>query len=465
MNVSGIRLTLIAAALLPALSQAGDGPYVGLEGGANWAHKVRVKQGGAEVGQLQFDNGWAAGLALGYAFENGWRPELEYLHHNNKITTSGSPGTPGIGGIGGTPSTLTQGSIPADSYMANLWYDIKSSEGFFKTVHPYVGAGVGSVHYGFRNATVNGTYYGDHSTNQFGYQAGGGVGVDLTRHLTLAIDYRYMQAKRGYFAVAGGQEVNTFYRANMALASLRYSFGSEPPPPPPAPEPAVEVVPVEPAPPPVEAAPEPAPACNPPAGLKVDENCHIVEQSLVIQGVDFEFNSAQLTAPAQQTLDSVATALAAQPEVHVEIQGHTDNIGTAKYNLKLSQRRAESVKAYLVSKGVNADNLTAKGFGLTKPIADNSTDEGRAKNRRVDFEVTKAPADLKVKTEGASEASTDAAEQALPPAETAPAADQGAAAEPAAPEATPAAEPATDAAATAPSAEPAAGDSATPTTP
>jgi len=143
----------------------------------------------------------------------------------------------------------------------------------------------------------------------------------------------------------------------------------------------------------------------------MDANCHIIEQTLIVRAIDFEFNRDQLTAPARQTLDEVAHALVAQPELLVEIDGYTDSIGAAAYNLKLSQRRAEAVKAYLASQGVNAASLTAKGFGEASPVASNKTAEGRAENRRVAFRVSNAPAALHVVNEGATKSDTAAAEQ------------------------------------------------------
>ena len=107
----------------------------------------------------------------------------------------------------------------------------------------------------------------------------------------------------------------------------------------------------------------------------------------------------------------IGLALAAQPELNVEIEGHTDGIGSVAYNMKLSQRRADAVKAYLVGKSVDGGHLVAQGYGKSHPIASNDTDEGRAQNRRVEFDVQNAPFDVKVVKQGASAASTEAAEQ------------------------------------------------------
>jgi OOP family OmpA-OmpF porin len=134
-----------------------------------------------------------------------------------------------------------------------------------------------------------------------------------------------------------------------------------------------------------------------------------------VRAVDFEYNSDRLTAPARQTLDDVARALVAQPELRVEIQGYTDSIGSAAYNLRLSQRRADMVRSYLGTHGVDISTLTARGFGKDDPIANNATAEGRAQNRRVAFRVTNVPAHIHVETEGATDAGVEAAEKGAQP--------------------------------------------------
>ncbi len=104
-----------------------------------------------------------------------------------------------------------------------------------------------------------------------------------------------------------------------------------------------------------------------------------------LDGVTFEFDSAQLTPNAMNVLRRVAESLRGQPGVRVEIAGHTDNVGSADYNQSLSQRRAESVVNFLVSEGVDRGRLTARGYGETQPEADNSTADGRSRNRRVEM--------------------------------------------------------------------------------
>src|SRR5262249_50610305 len=106
---------------------------------------------------------------------------------------------------------------------------------------------------------------------------------------------------------------------------------------------------------------------------------------LVLEGVNFETNSATLTPEARVILDKVAQSLKDWPEVRVEIGGHTDSRGSDAHNLKLSDARAHSVMTYLTEHGVASSRLTAKGYGEKKPIATNATEEGRSKNRRVEL--------------------------------------------------------------------------------
>ena len=146
-------------------------------------------------------------------------------------------------------------------------------------------------------------------------------------------------------------------------------------------------------------------------GFQVDAVCRIIQQTVIVRAVDFKFNSVMLTAPAQQTLDQFASALSGQPELRIEIQGYTDLLGPDAYNLKLSQRRADAVKSYLVSKGANGTTLTARGYGKANPVASNDTAANRAMNRRVAFEVTNVPANIKVDVEPATPESTEAAAQ------------------------------------------------------
>ncbi|WP_366522393.1 OmpA family protein [Flagellatimonas centrodinii] len=126
---------------------------------------------------------------------------------------------------------------------------------------------------------------------------------------------------------------------------------------------------------------------KPRPGEEVDANGCAVDRGFILKGVKFEFDSAILTEEAKRILDRVSETLVAYPEINVELEGHTDNIGTAAYNLGLSERRAISVKEYLAGRGIAPTRMVPVGYGLTQPIADNSTEDGREDNRRVELTV------------------------------------------------------------------------------
>jgi outer membrane protein OmpA-like peptidoglycan-associated protein len=102
---------------------------------------------------------------------------------------------------------------------------------------------------------------------------------------------------------------------------------------------------------------------------------------------NFEFNSVALDDKASEYLDGLAKALQDNPELRIRLVGHTDNVGSEKFNQKLSVYRAEALKEFLVQRGVPADRIAAEGRGMKEALNDNRTDEDRAKNRRVELTI------------------------------------------------------------------------------
>ncbi|PZO28965.1 MAG: hypothetical protein DCF13_07340 [Flavobacteriaceae bacterium] len=104
--------------------------------------------------------------------------------------------------------------------------------------------------------------------------------------------------------------------------------------------------------------------------------------------VRFDTNKSTLTAAAKANLDKLVPVFNQYPDTNIQIYGYTDSTGAADYNLKLSDQRAASVKAYLASKGLAATRFVTTGLGIADPIATNDTPDGRSKNRRVEFAIT-----------------------------------------------------------------------------
>ena len=122
-------------------------------------------------------------------------------------------------------------------------------------------------------------------------------------------------------------------------------------------------------------------------GVKVDSKGCKLDARIELRGVNFASGNAILTATSSSVLDDMASTLKRYPNQKVEIAGHTDSAGARSYNVRLSQQRAEAVRTYLISQGVEADNLAARGYGPDSPVADNKTRAGRASNRRVELRL------------------------------------------------------------------------------
>ncbi len=132
-------------------------------------------------------------------------------------------------------------------------------------------------------------------------------------------------------------------------------------------------------------------------GFKDDDGCPdelppaVKKFTGVIEGITFKTGSANILPGSFNVLDRAVQVLKEYPEIKLEVQGHTDNRGKADYNRDLSQRRAESVRSYLVSRGIAPERVTAVGYGLDQPIADNSSESGRSRNRRTEFKLITGP--------------------------------------------------------------------------
>ncbi len=198
-----------------------------------------------------------------------------------------------------------------------------------------------------------------------------------------------------------------------------------PPPPPPPPEPVVAPPPPPPPPPPADSdgdgVPDSLDKCpDTPKGAAVDSNgcpldsdgdgvpdyldkcpgtprgvpvdkdgCPLPEKISINLLIEFDTNKADIKPQYHDEIARVGDFMTKYPESTAVIEGHTDNLGGKAYNEKLSQRRAESVRKYLIEKfGIAASRLTAKGYGFSKPVADNKTAEGRQKNRRIEAAIT-----------------------------------------------------------------------------
>ncbi len=348
------------------------------------------------------DNGFA--FSVGYDFAGAARFDISAKRMRNAVET--------VAGF------AVDGDITSTSVLGNLWFDF-NRDGI---VQPYVGFGVGATEIEFSD---------DEDTVLFG-QAGLGLNFKLTDSVMLDLGARYFESKNPEY-----ENFTTDYMGTNVVLGFRFNFPGEekvaasdtvakdsdgdgvndlydrcpntplgmkvnaegcsdedgdgvidardqcPGTPPGVPVDINGCSDID-----GDGISDRLDSCpNSPAGQPVMSNGCGVEQSVVLEGVNFEFGSAKLDPNAQRLLDRVGQSLIDSPKFVVELQGHTDNKGSDAYNLILSQDRANSVKAYLIGKGVDAKRMVARGYGERQPIADNSAEEGRVRNRRVEMKV------------------------------------------------------------------------------
>jgi OOP family OmpA-OmpF porin len=352
MRKLAILAVLASTALAtPALARD-DAWYIGVEGGGMIVEKADLRINNAVLASSKQKKGFDVDGIIGYDF-GAFRLEGE-VGYKQSIVKSIS--TEGPYDSYGRTSVL--------SFMVNGMLDFGSDDGLSGFVGG--GAGVGRVklgNYGIRIPVGNGQIVSDSDTG-FAYQAIAGIRYPVTTNVDVGLKYRFFNENRVDLVNTNGVNQRTRFRSHSLLASLIYNFG-EPaaPPPPPPPPPAPEAAPP---PPPVAAVCTPGPYI-----------------------VFFEWNKSDITAEAASILDNAVTAYGDCGQAQVMLAGYTDTSGTPKYNLGLSQRRADAVSAYVSSKGVPAGVITSKAFGETNLRVQTADGVRELQNRRV--EITYGP--------------------------------------------------------------------------
>jgi len=383
-----VILAVIAALLLtavPALADNGEqGDWeLGLYGGYGWLD---------DYGPYHPNDDMLFGVRAGYFFTPAWSLELSWQRLGTDTDFAESLG-------------LRNENMTLSCYRLNALYNFEEGEGF----RPFLTAGVGC------EKTDIGRF-GNRS--DVGYNAGGGLRWFLSPHFDMRLDGRFVYTPVGGDIDAAQQNIE-------ATFGVGWVFGAHHPASAPAAVPTPDTdsdgdgvydrtdrCPRTPRGWPVDqwgcpldsdgdGVPDGEDLCPyTPRGVKVDDNgCPFPEakvslvqilrerKAVVLDGVEFDIDKDTLRPASLTTLDEVAASLKDWSDVRLEVQGHCSEPGSDEHNMDLSRRRAAAVKAYLVSRGINASRLEDKGYGETRPIAGNDTKAGRQLNRRVELHV------------------------------------------------------------------------------
>ncbi len=340
--MTAIRGALIGGALLLASVASGfaqtgpTGPYVRLEGGLSVPGDISARSpvfvgGSANVDR---DLGFIGGIAGGYQF-GPFRAELDADYSQNNVKSLHNSG--GSLGLSGHTANL--------SFMLNALYDINLG----MPIVPYIGAGAGATDFRGDNIRTGAATLVNSDKWGFAIQPIVGVSYSITPQISISGEYRYLygvdEVKFGALTVTN--------REHHFLLGATWHFGSPVAPP----------VPVA------------APAAPPPAAVAAQKQVFIVF---------FEFDKSSLTADGRKVVDAAAAAFKSGRS-NVAIAGYTDLAGTQQYNLALSKRRADTVKAALVRDGVPAAAIDASWHGKENPRVPTANGVREPQNRRVEI--------------------------------------------------------------------------------
>jgi outer membrane protein OmpA-like peptidoglycan-associated protein len=369
MRKLAVVLALASTALAtPALARDKSW-YVGIEGGAMIVEDIDYDIGATRnAATVDHDYGYDVDGVIGYDF-GGFRVETEVGYRSATVdgysSTVTTPRYTSTGALVATPAgsyDYAGGRTSALSFMLNGLLDFGEDDG----IQGFVGGGVGVARVKANYALNTRGNFVDDSDTVFAWQGLAGIRAPLTDHVDATLKYRFFNADNVKLVDATNRTFDGRYRSHSILGGLTYNFGSPTPPPPPPPPPPVEVAPVAPAP-----VPE-APVCSPGPFI-----------------VFFEWDKSDITPEAASILDNAVSQYQSCGNAQVMLAGHADKSGSASYNVGLSQRRADSVKAYLTSHAIPDGVISTEAFGESRPRVDTADGVREVQNRRV--EVTYGP--------------------------------------------------------------------------
>lgn len=344
MKLTVAAIGLGALAYAPAGFAAPKGPFVGIMGGANFTNDLDVSGTGVGLNRTtDTDTGWGVIPSIGYRYGNGVRTEFELGYRTNDVDS--------VSGV-----TTGAGEINAKSAMLNLLYDVDTGS----RISPYIGGGLGYARVKYDNVRPIGAGRIDDSDNVFAYQGIAGLSYSVSDAVELAAEYRYFATQDPDYKTSTGIGVEGEYQSHAALVGLRWNFGA------PKAAPAAQPVAETPAP------PAPAPVAEPPA---------LPRAFLVF----FDFDRSDVTSEADAILSDAAAYAKTTGAVRIAATGHADRSGPDKYNMALSMRRANAVKARLLALGVPEGEISIDAKGESEPLVPTEDGVREPQNRRVEI--------------------------------------------------------------------------------
>ncbi|MBB5517420.1 OmpA family protein [Amphiplicatus metriothermophilus] len=372
MKLKSVLFAAVSAVAIAPAANAYEGLYGAVGAGLSYMQPDRdVESPGVWDSEADYDNGIGVYTALGYAYGNNWRTELEFSYRSHDVRHFAGDGLGFAGWSGGALS----GELQSYAIMANLVRDFDFGS---DRVTPYLGVGVGGAvsEANFNGSSPAGTILIDDSSTRLAYQGIAGLAFALAENLSFDVSYRYFGTTENKFDASGtgvGAFIHHENQSHNLFAGLRWNFGA--------------------------AQPKPVPVqykdCWDGSSVPVTAECppQLVErQQAILEPVEFvvyfDYDKSNLTPEAAALVREAAQRALANDIDVVMVEGHTDRSGSSAYNQALSQRRANVVRDALIANGVPANRIQVSALGEDRPAKPTPDGVREPLNRRTEVRIS-----------------------------------------------------------------------------